>query len=66
VKKEAQGELLTMTVEEAAARLGVGRNTAYQAAASGQLPTIRIGRRLLVPCAALEQLLGGCPSEAKR
>jgi excisionase family DNA binding protein len=65
VRKEAP-ELLTMTVDEAAARLGIGRNTAYDAAASGQLPTIRIGRRLLVPCAALERLLGGRPSEAKR
>lgn len=47
----------TLTVEEAAALLGIGRNSAYQAVASGQLPVIRIGRRLLVPRAALERLL---------
>ena len=49
----------TLTVEEAAALLGIGRTSAYQAVASGQLPVIRIGRRLLVPRAALERLLGG-------
>ena len=50
-------ERQTLTVEEAAALLGIGRNSAYQAVASGQLPVLRIGRRLLVPRAALERLL---------
>jgi excisionase family DNA binding protein len=47
----------TLTVEEAAALLGIGRNTAYQAIARGELPVLRLGRRLLVPRAALDQLL---------
>jgi excisionase family DNA binding protein len=50
---------LTLTIEEAAGLLGVGRATAYEAARRGQLPTLRIGRRLLVPRARLEELLGG-------
>jgi excisionase family DNA binding protein len=48
---------LTFTVEEAAELLGVGRGTAYEAARRGELPTVRLGRRLLVPRHALEQLL---------
>ncbi len=48
----------TMTVEEAAALLGISRSAAYRAVAAGQLPTIRLGRRLLVPTAKLEALLG--------
>ncbi len=48
---------LTYTVTEAAALLGIGRSAAYEAARSGQLPTIRIGKRVLVPVAALERLL---------
>ena len=47
----------TVTVEEAATILGVDRNKAYEAARSGEIPTIRIGKRLLVPRAALERLL---------
>ena len=46
-----------MSISEAAKRLGVGRNAAYEAARQGQLPVLRIGRRLLVPKLALENLL---------
>ena len=48
---------LTYTVEEAAQLLGLSRNTAYELAKVGQLPTIRLGKRLLVPKQALERLL---------
>lgn len=47
-----------MTVEEAAVRLGVSRASAYQAAREGSIPTLKIGRRLVVPRAALARLLG--------
>jgi len=48
---------LTITVLEAARRLGIGKNQAYEAARQGQLPTIRFGRRLVVPVAAFEAML---------
>lgn len=38
-----QDHALTMTVEEAVALLGI-RRSAYRAASSGDMPTIRIGR----------------------
>ena len=50
-------EKLTLTVEETAKCLGIGRNSAYEAIARGEIPVIRIGKRLLVPKAALETLL---------
>lgn len=53
---------LTVTVPEAARLLGIGRNSAYLAAKSGQLPTIRIGHRVLVPRAALESMVSGATS----
>jgi excisionase family DNA binding protein len=49
----------TTTIEAAAKRLGIGRNQAYAAAHSGQLPVIKIGARLLVPTAALDRMLSG-------
>ena len=55
---------LTLTVEEAGRLLGISRGAAYRAAACGQIPTIRLGRRLLVPTARLHQLLGLTPTEA--
>ena len=48
---------LGLTVVEAAKVLGISRSLAYQLAASGDLPTVRLGRRLVVPRKALERLL---------
>lgn len=50
-------ERRTLTVEEAARILGIGRNSAYEAVRRGEIPAIRLGHRLLVPRAALERLL---------
>lgn len=49
----------TMTIPEAAKVLGIGRNQGYEAATRGDIPTIRIGKRVLVPVAALEKMLAG-------
>ena len=52
---------LTCSIGEAAVLLGIGRASAYEAARTGQIPTIKLGRRLVVPRAALERLLSGEP-----
>jgi excisionase family DNA binding protein len=49
----------TTTIVEAAKRLRIGRNQAYEAAHRGDIPTIRIGKRWLVPTGALDRLLSG-------
>jgi excisionase family DNA binding protein len=49
---------LTYTVEEAADLIGVGRSAAYAAVRAGEIPSVRVGRRLLVPKCALERMLG--------
>jgi excisionase family DNA binding protein len=48
---------LVYTVEEAATLLGISRSFAYEAVQNGQIPSMRIGRRILVPKAALERFL---------
>ncbi len=48
----------TISVEEAGELLGISRRSAYRAAARGELPTLRLGRRLVVPTAKLLALLG--------
>ena len=45
------------TVMETAVLLGLGRNSTYEAITRGQIPSIRVGRRVLVPRAALEHML---------
>ena len=49
----------TLSVEDAGKVLGISRSSAFQAVASGQLPVIRIGKRMLVSRHILEQMLGG-------
>ena len=48
---------LTLSIEEAAKVLGIGRNLCYDRVKTGEIPVIKIGRRLLVPRRALEKLL---------
>jgi len=49
---------LILTIDEAAAVLRISRQSAYEAARRGEIPTIRLGRRILVPLRALEKLIG--------
>jgi predicted DNA-binding transcriptional regulator AlpA len=53
-------EKRTLDIPEVARILGVSRNSAYVAARDGTLPVpvLRIGRRMVVPRRALEDLLG--------
>lgn len=53
-----------ISVEEAGEVIGIGRASAYAAVRNGALPSIRIGRRLVVPVPALLALLGeGAPTK---
>jgi excisionase family DNA binding protein len=46
-----------VTCEEAARLLGIGRSLAWQLISNGTLISIRLGRRRLVPIAAIDQLI---------
>jgi hypothetical protein len=53
-----KNEPQTLSVPEAGKRyFGISRAASYAAAASGELPTIRVGRLLRVPVRAMEKLL---------
>jgi excisionase family DNA binding protein len=47
-----------LSVQQACELLGVSRSAGYRAAASGDLPTLRWGRRLYIPTARLLELVG--------
>jgi excisionase family DNA binding protein len=49
---------LILTIDEAAGVLRISRQSAYEAARRGEIPTIRLGRRILVPRRSLEKLIG--------
>jgi excisionase family DNA binding protein len=55
--KAESPETLVYDVPEAGRLLGMGRSASYEAARSGQLPTIKIGGRYKVPKTALHKML---------
>lgn len=54
-----QPERLTLDVETAGRMLGLGRAAAYAAVKRGEIPSLRLGRKVVVPRQALDRLLSG-------
>jgi excisionase family DNA binding protein len=55
---------LTLTVGEASQVLGVSRSYAYELVRRGELPCMRLGRRIVIPVRALDALLDRATAEA--
>jgi excisionase family DNA binding protein len=52
-----QTERVCLTVKEVAAMLGVSKNSCYEACRRGEIPHLRIGKRILVSRVVLCRLL---------
>lgn len=50
---------LAVSVDEAGRLLGVSRDLVYDMVARHELVSVRLGRRIVVPVRALEEILGG-------
>ncbi len=48
---------LTLSIDEVAAVLGISRGLVYGLVGRGELPSIRFGRRILVPSRAIYDLV---------
>ena len=55
-------EKAVLTVAETARILGLSRNSTYQGVFTGEIPNIKVGKRILVPRIALEKMLS-CAAE---
>lgn len=62
----AGGLPATITVPQAGRLLGICDTSAYDAVRTGQIPVLKLGRRLLVPTARLRDLLGLTNAELQR
>jgi excisionase family DNA binding protein len=58
----AEVDRLALSIEEVSNLLGISRSLGYELAAQGRIPTVRLGRRIVVARAALERLLAGDPA----
>jgi excisionase family DNA binding protein len=47
----------TLSVEQAAQRLGISRSTAYECVRNGSIPSLRFRRRIVIPAVVIDQLL---------
>lgn len=57
MKDKATGDSLVLTPNEVARLLRIGRSTCYEGIRQGVIPSLRIGRRILVPKGALLKML---------
>ena len=48
----------TLTADQVSKILNIGRNQVYNAMKNGEIPCLRLGRRLVIPTAAFRNLLG--------
>lgn len=53
----------TVTVDEAAAFLGISRGAAYQAVRVGEINSLKIGRRVVIPTNPLLAMVGATVSD---
>ena len=54
----------TCSVEQAAQVLGIGRTQAYRAVTKGEIRSVKIGKRVLVPTNAIREFLAKGTSAA--
>lgn len=50
---------LSVSVPEAARMLGLSRSSTYAAVQRGEIPSVRVGGRVLIPLLRLEELING-------
>jgi excisionase family DNA binding protein len=64
IPRQRADERLVYTVSEAAALLGISRAHGYDLVARGEIPHLRLGRRVVVPKRVIEDLLDVGSNEA--
>jgi excisionase family DNA binding protein len=53
-----------LTVEEAAEVLGISRGLGYELVRSGELPSLRLGHRVVIPRRVVDELLASVTVES--
>ena len=58
-----QEDKLVFSVTEMAELLGIGRSKAYELVRSGTIPSLRLGKRIVIPARTLSRFLDGCANQ---
>ncbi|APH13225.1 hypothetical protein ASJ33_07710 [Dehalococcoides mccartyi] len=54
---EVQDEKLTLSVQEVTKLLGVSKSGVYELVHTGKIPSLRFGRRILIPRMQLDKMI---------
>lgn len=57
-------DALCLSVAEAAQALGLGRSMTYQLVASGEIPSLKLGRRVVIPKAWIDKAVADAERKA--
>ena len=60
-----EAQKFVYTVDQVAEILSISRPQAYLGVNRGEIPSIRVGKRILVPRAALEKMLASAGSKSE-
>jgi excisionase family DNA binding protein len=66
MERNNHSDSLVLTPVETAKLLRISRGTAYEQIRLGVIPSIRMGRRILIPKAALIKMLEGAKGDSSR
>jgi excisionase family DNA binding protein len=55
-----------LSIDEAAAALGIGRTSLYQAMATGRVRSVHVGRRRLIPSSAIAEVAAAHQSDDRQ
>lgn len=61
--EQSHPEPIAVSPEEAARLIGIGLNTMYRALRRGDIPSVKVGSRIIVSVRALQAFLGPQPAE---
>ena len=59
-------ERLTVSVSQAAELLGIAKNSAYAACARGDIPSLKIGKRIVISRVAIDRLLAAGTNQGQK
>ncbi len=65
IPEEASVEKLGLSVEEAAEVIGIGRSEIYERMARGEIESVKVGRRRIIPAEAAKRFLDGLLATAR-
>ena len=60
---EKQGDIVTYTIADLVVRIGLSRNSVYAGIRRGEIPSLKVGSRYILPRASIDRWLASARTE---